>query len=243
MRLTCLALAFALAAAGNVLSQTESRSRPTWQDAMAKGLVPYHQLTVDDFPINNKAHPENSFYIQTAADPQYHFIIKPYNGSYFAYIDEWVIFSGLNKNETSRKSRFKTMKAALPYAQAILDISEIHLRQLAALKVGELPQTRGNTSEEAQAQLLVKIKEFLAAKSKDSEAEVEAFMKATGRGTNEKKVLALAAEIKKRLEATPNTTVPFTETSTPGSSPPVAPVAIPNASPAASATPNPSPSS
>lgn len=243
MRLKCLVLALALAVAGNALSQDESQQRPTWQDAMAKGMVPYHQLTVDDFPINDKAHPDHNFYIQTVMAPQYHFITKPYNGFVYAAIDQWMVFSGLDKNETSRKSRFKTMKAALPYAQAILDINEIHARQIAALKPGELPQARGNTAEEARMELTVKLKEFLEAKYKESEAEAEAFMKATGRGTNKKKVRDLAAEIRKRLEATPPATVPFTEaTVAPGSSP-SAPIPKPNVAPAASATPIPSPSS
>src|SRR5438552_5682975 len=125
---------------------------------MANGMAPYHKLTVDDFPINDKAHPQNDFYIQTATAPQYHFILKPYNGFVYAAIDQWMVFSGLDKNETSRKSRFKTMKAALPYAQAILDINEIHARQIAALKPGELPQARGNTAEKARMELTVKLK-------------------------------------------------------------------------------------
>jgi hypothetical protein len=243
MRLQCLALAFALTVAGNALSQEESHPRPTWQDAMAKGIVPYHQLTVEDFPINNKAHPEADFYILTATAPQYHFILKPYNGFVFAAIDQWMVFSGLDKNGTSRKSRFKSMKEALPYAQAIFDINEIHARQIAALKPGELPGARGNTSDEARAQLVVKLKEFLEAKYKESHAEAEVFMKATRYNANKKKVRELAAEIRKRLEATPATTIPFPDGPAPESSPLGAPVPITNVSPAASATPIPSPSS
>lgn len=242
MRLRCLALAFALVVAGNALSQDEPRPRPTWQDAMAKGIIPYHQLTMDDFPINNKVHPEHNFYIRTAIAPQYHFILKPHSGFAYAAIDEWRVFSGLDKNETSRKSRFKTMKAELPYAQAILDLNEIHARQIAALKTGELPRARGNTFEEARTQLTAKLNEFLEAKYKEGDAEAKAFEKATGYGANKKKVRELAAEIRKRLEATPDTTVPFTEaTAAPGSAP-SAPVSVPNVSPAASATPIPSPS-
>lgn len=237
--LKSLALALAVSVASNALAQDEPRPRPTWQDAMAKGMVPYHQLTVDDFPIDNKAHPENNFYINTATAPQYHFILKPYNGFVYAAIDEWMVFSGLDKNGTSRKSRFKAMQAALPYAQAILDINEIHARQLAALKPGELPSARGNTQEEARTQLTVKLKEFLAAKYKETHAEADAFMKATGNDANKKKVRELATEIRKRLEATPATTVPFPDAPAPGSSPVVTPAPLP----AATATPVPSPSS
>lgn len=242
MRPGSLAFGLALAGAINALSQGEPRPRPTWQDAMAKGMVPYHQLTVDDFPVNNKVHPEHNFYIQSATFPQYHFIIKPHQGFAYAAIDEWMVFSGLDKNGTSRKSRFKAMKEALPYAQAIFDINEIHARQIAALKTGELPSARGNSFEEAQTLLNAKLKEFLAAKYKETEAEAEAFAKATGHGTNKKKVRQLAAEIRKRLEATPNTTVPFTEASVAPGSSPSAPGPTPKVSPAASVTPLPSPS-
>ncbi len=235
MRLERLAFAFALAVARNALSQDDSHPRLTWQDAMAKGIVPYHQLTLDDFPINDKAHPEYGFYIRPAILPQYHFIIKPHHGFAYAAVNEWMVFSGLDKNETSRKSRFKTMKAALSYAQAILDLNEIHARQIAALKPGELPEVRGNSYEQARTQMTVRLKEFLAAKYKECEAEMEAFMKATDHSANTKKVKELAAAIKKRLEATPNATVPFPDAPTPGPSAIAAPVPKSNASPAASA--------
>jgi hypothetical protein len=112
------------------------------------------------------------------------------------------------------------------------------------VKPGELPSGRGNSLEEAYAELTRKFKVFVETKYKESDVEIQAFSKATANGTNAKKVRELGAEIKKRLEATPNATVPFTEaTATPGSSPIVAPVPTGNVSPATSATPIPSPSS
>lgn len=182
---------------------------PTWTDLMAQGVAPYHQLTVADFPVNDAAYPKDAFHIGTAIQPRYHFISKPRNGFAFAYVDRWMVFSGLNKKETSRKSTFKQMKGALPYAQALLDINEINARRLAALKEGELPSGRGNTFEEAQLELGRKLEEFLQAKYRENQAEMEAFAKASGYGANPKKMRELAAEIAKRLKATPATTVPF----------------------------------
>lgn len=242
MHLTSLAFAFTLAVAGNALAQDESRPRPTWQDAIAKGMAPYHQLTVDDFPINNKVRPEHNFYIRTAIAPQFRFILKPHGGFVYAAIDEWMVFSGLDKIETSRKSRFKTIKAELPYAQAIFDLNEIHARRIGALKTGELPSARGNTAEEARTQLTARLKEFLAAKYKEGDAEAEAFMKATGYGANKKRVRELAAGIRKRLEATPDTTVPFTAAVAGPGSAPSGPVSLPAVTPGAGATAIPSPS-
>jgi hypothetical protein len=128
-RLRCLALAFALAMAGSALSQDEYRPATTWQDEMAKGIVPYHQLTVDDFQIKDDAPPKYGFYIRGAIDSQYHFIAKPAaNGFFYANIDQWMVFSGLDKQKTYRNSSFKQMKASLRYAQAILDLNEISAR-------------------------------------------------------------------------------------------------------------------
>jgi hypothetical protein len=242
MRSRRLALVFAFFVAGNALAQDEPRAGRTWQDMMAEGIVPYRQLTVDDFPINDKVYPEHAFHIRTTIAPEYQFILKPHSGFAYAAITQWTVFSGLDKNGTSRKSRFKTMKVELPYAQALLDLNEIHARKMGALKTGELPSARGNSFEEAQTLLAAKLKEFLAAKYKERDVETEAFAKATGNGGNKKKVRELAAGIRKRLEATPDTTVPFSEaTATPGSTP-LAPVSAPSVAPAASATSIPSPS-
>lgn len=176
---------------------------------MAEGFVPHHQLTVADFPIDDKAHPKNGFYIATAIQPRYRFIIKPRGGFAFAYIEQWLVFSGLNKKETSRKSAFKQMKDALPFAQGLLDLNEINARRLAALQVGKLPSARGNSFEEAQTELGRKLKEFLDVKYRENNAEMEAFSKATKNGADLKKTRALAAEIAQRLKATPATTVQY----------------------------------
>ena len=190
------------------------RPPPTWQEIMALGVVPYRQLTVKDFPVNDTAHPNNGFYVRAAIQPRYHYVLKPHTtGWVYAYIDQWMVFSGLDKKETSRKSKFTTIKAELPYAQAILDINEIHARQLAALKPGELPSGRGATFDEARADMEAKLKAFIEQKYQQSQAEMAAFAKATNNGADKKKVRELAADIRKRLDATPATTVPFTDPS------------------------------
>jgi len=205
----------------------EKPPTPTWQEIMGLGIVPYRQLTVEDIPVNDSAHPKNTFYIRAAMQPRYQFILKPHTtGFVYAYIDQWMIFSGFDKKETSRKSTFKTMKAELPYAQALLDINEIHARQLAALKPGELPSGRGANFDEARADLEGKLKPFIEQRYQHGQAEMTAFAKATNNGADKKKVRELAAEIRKRLDATPAATVPFTAapSALPGGSVPASPV-------------------
>ena len=208
---------------------------PTWQDIMAVGLVPYRQLTVEDFPINDSAHPEHGFHIKGAFEPRYHFSLKLHkNGFVYAYVDQWLIFSGLKTGETWRKSTFKTMKEELPYAQAILDLNEIASRQIAALKTGELPQGRGASFDSAHADLEAKIKQLLEEKYGHATTEIDAFVKATDYGNDKTKVRELAAEIRKRLDATPATTVPYAEVNASPSDVPRRALPISSARPVAS---------
>jgi hypothetical protein len=195
---------------------------------MAQGVAPYRQLTVDDFPVNKAAPKNQAFYIKTALRPGYYLSVKFYNGFYYAQVDQWLIFSGFEKNETWRHPQAKELKAELPYGQAILDVNEIHARRLAALKPGELPNARATTMEEAQAELRRKLEEFISLKYKEAEAEMQAFSKATNQGADKKKVRVLGAEIRKRLEATPAANVQFTE-----------PAAASSPTPAASLSPTP----
>ena len=211
--------------------------RPTWQEEVLKGFVPYHQLTVDDFPINDRAHPDNVFWVKGFADPHYIFHVKPGRGGFvYAYIGEWVVFSGVDKNESSRKDSFRDMKAELPYAQALIDINELHARELARIKTGDLPSGRGASAEAAKADLKNKIRAFCNAKYGEIQTECEAFAKATDNGRNKKKVRELSAEIRKRLEATPVVNVPVyvipnlatppspgATSTTPAASPPASP--------------------
>ena len=185
-------------------AQEKPASSSTWQDEAASRIEPYRQLKVEDFPIDDTAYPEFAFYLKPRTEYFYDFLLKPnQNGFTYAYIQKWTVFSGLDKKATSRKSKFKSMKAELPYAQALLDINEIHARRIAALKPGELPSARATSFEEAKTMLDARLKEFLAVEFSASKAEMEAFSKATGNGQNKKKVRELASAIQKRLEAIP----------------------------------------
>ena len=104
----CFALGVALAV---VCAQAEAKplQPPTWPDMLAAGIVPYRQLTVEDFLVKDGAHTTHAFYIKTAIEPRYEFLLKPHtNGFVYAYIQQWLIFSGLSRKETWRQSKFKT---------------------------------------------------------------------------------------------------------------------------------------
>jgi hypothetical protein len=205
-----LVLAAGLFLSAVVAAENQNASRlPTWQDELAKGFVPYRQLTVDDFPINDRAHPEAGFWVKGFIDPHYYFYLKPAHGGFvYAYVSEWIVFSGFDKNESSRKTWFHDMNAELPYAQAVIDIHELKARELAALKTGDLPSGRGASFGAAQADLKGKMKVFCEKNYEQVQAECDAFAKATDKGQDKKKVRDLAAEIRKRLDAIPVANVP-----------------------------------
>ena len=65
---------------------------PTWEDEIAKGLMPYHQVAVDDFPIDDKTPPDMAYSIKPFIDPRYHYLPMRNGDWYYAYLDKWVIF-------------------------------------------------------------------------------------------------------------------------------------------------------
>jgi hypothetical protein len=202
MLLWQLALALACVSLAGAQEQT-APAPPTWEEKIAQGLVPHHQLTVEDFKIDDQAHPEGGYWIQPFVHPHWQYLLNWKDGWHYAYVVDWRVFSGFDKNASSRKSKFREMKRSLPFAQAYLDIFEIHARQLAALKPGEFPSARAATPQEARAALQQNMDAFLKEKYKPMLAEMEEFVKATDRGRNEKKVREMGKAIRKRLDAIP----------------------------------------
>ena len=207
MKMLLWQLAFTLALITPAEAQEQKApAAPTWEDKIAKGFVPYKQLTVEDFKIDDQAHPEASFWVMPFLHPHYQYVTTWKDGWHYAYMFEWFVFSGFDKNESSRKSKFKQMKRFLPFAQAYLDLNEIYARQLAALLPGELPSGRGATPQEARMALEKNLAALLKEKYQLLQSEGDAFLKGTNRGADQKKVLELAKAIRKRLDPIPAST-------------------------------------
>lgn len=195
-----------LFAAALAFAPSRAQNEPdlTWQTELARNMVPYHQLTVKDFRVDDKKHPESDYTVKTFIDPQYHYLEHlADDGTAYVYVTDWTIFSGLDTNETVRKSSVRDMSERLPYAQALFDLGEIRARELAALRPAQLPSAQGTSIDSARAGLDEKIKTLCAQKFAQARAEMEQFEKATRKGTDRKKVQQLAGEIRKRLEALP----------------------------------------
>jgi len=170
------------------------------------GYLPYHQLTADDFPINDTGHPGMTYWVQPFLNYYYHSIGRVQHGMYFAYVKDWTVFSGFNKNLSGRKSNFRTIKEELPYAQAFLDINELYGRRLAALQPAEFPRGSGRSWPEAQRNLEDAIEKVSQRQMIEIRKETEKLATATNNGQNKKRVRELGAAIKKRLAQAPTPT-------------------------------------
>jgi hypothetical protein len=180
-------------------------NEPTWEKEMAKGFLPYHHLVTLDFPLKPDGPANISFMLQPFIHCYYSVQGKSdANGFVYGYVATWKVFSGFDRNASWRNPR-ADMKALLPYAQALLDLTEIRARQFGALKEGELPSAKGATVEETQFHLRDALGAFNHQHSWDMRKEVEKFVEATKQGQDGRKVTQLAAEIRKRLQATPPT--------------------------------------
>jgi hypothetical protein len=173
---------------------------------------------LEDFPINDEAHPEMAYWVQPFVHYYYHYLSKVSpGGMIYINVTDWTVFSGLDKNLSARNSKFREMKMFLPYIQALLDISDLHARQLGALKAGELPSAEGKTLTQARAQLKDRVAALVQIRAWEAQKETDAFREATKNGQNQKKVRELAAAIKKRLAEIPSPNPP-TEVITPSPS-------------------------
>ena len=209
-------------------------AQPRWEDEIFNGYIPYHQLTVDDFPVKDGFSADVAYSVQTFLHYYYGSIGKmAHGGMVYAYVKDWTVFSGFNKNLSGRKSKFRGMKDELPYAQALLDINELYARRLGALQPGEFPSGSGVTWAAAQSQLENRIETMCQVQLREARKEAESLTQATNHGQNKKRLRELSAAIKKRLAQVAPVSTP---SPTPSPNPANPPLYIP---PPASLSPSP----
>ena len=203
---------------------------PKWEDEIMNGYLPYHQLTVEDFPAKSDLNPEAAYWVQPFVHYYYNCISKmAQGGMIYAYVKDWTVFSGFNKNLSGRKRTFRAMKDELPYAQAVLDINELYARRLAALQPGEFPSGSGTTWASALRQLENRVETLCGVQIAEMRKETETLARATNNGQNKKRLRELSAAIKKRLAqveaaTTPSPTPTPNRASPPLYIPPLAPL-------------------
>jgi hypothetical protein len=173
---------------------------PPWREEMAKGYFPYHRLIASDFPINDHVHPEHGMYTWGFFHYRHKDQWIAQNGHTVDRVTEWLVWSGLDRNKSSRKSWFKRIDEALPHEQGHLDINELYSRQLAEMPLGKLPIGEGPSPQEARADLSRKLQALADNISAKQKREQDRYDAETSHGKNVSEQQKWSAALQVRLK-------------------------------------------
>ena len=173
---------------------------PPWKEEMAKGCFPYHRLAATDFPVNDHLNPEYGMYTRVFFHYWYNHRSSIQNGRVVDRVTNWLVWSGFDRNKSSRKSWFKLGNEALPHEQGHLDINELHSRRLAEMSLDMLPHGEGADSKEASADLSRKVEALATRASKEAKKEHDQYDAETAHGKNLSKQREWSAAIQARLQ-------------------------------------------
>jgi Bacterial protein of unknown function (DUF922) len=182
------------------ISRGEAPSAPPWREEIANGYFPYHRLTATDFPVNDHIDPEYGMYTWMFFHYWYDHRLIMRNGHVVARVTKWLVWSGFDRNKSSRKSWFKLGKEALSHEQVHLDINELHSRRLARMSLDMLPHGIGTDAKEASADLVQKIEALADRVSGEAKKEHNQYDAETAHGENLSKQREWSAAIQARLE-------------------------------------------
>lgn len=172
----------------------------SWRDEIASGYVPYHRLTMFDYPVNDSVHRENGMYTRAFRRYDYRHELTTRNDCVVARIVEWTVWSGFDRNKSSRKSWFHPIAQTLPHEQGHLDISELFSKRFATTPIAQLPVGQGSTAAEAEADLGRRMKALAVMTAAQSQAEQDRYDAETDHGRNAVKQREWSADIQARLQ-------------------------------------------
>jgi Polymer-forming cytoskeletal/Bacterial protein of unknown function (DUF922) len=115
-------------------------------------------------------------------------------------VTKWLVWSGFDRNKSSRKTWFKLANGALPHEQGHLDINELHSRRLAKMSLDMLPHGEGADPKEASADLRRKVEALADRVSGEAKKEHDQYDAETAHGKNLPKQREWSAAIQARLE-------------------------------------------
>ena len=173
---------------------------PPWKEEMAKGYFPYHRLAATDFPVKDYVDPKYGMYTWMFFHYWYNHRWTTENGHVVDRVTKWLVWSGFDRNKSSRKSWFKLGNEALPHEQGHLDINELYSRRLAEMSLDKLPHGEGADPKEASADLRRKLEALLDRVSGEARKEHHQYDTETVHGKNLSKQREWSAAIQTRLE-------------------------------------------
>jgi len=177
-----LCLMFLAAVAITFSREAEIRLR--WKSDTANGYLPYHQLQIDDFRVDDGASPGSRIYTAGFFHYDYKYRSDTENNNVIARVTHWVVRSGFDRNKSSRKSWFTPSETDLLHEQGHLDINEIWSKKFAELRLEQLPVGRGMNREEASGDLARKLAGLAEEYSKKAQSEQDAYDSETSHGRN-----------------------------------------------------------
>jgi Bacterial protein of unknown function (DUF922) len=173
---------------------------PPWEEEIAKGYFPYHRLAATDFPVNDFVNPEYGMYTRVFFHYSYNHRLIRQNRRVLARVTKWLVWSGFDRNKSSRKSWFNLSNEALPHEQGHLDINELHSRRLAEMSLDMLPHGEGADPREASADLRRKVEALADRVSREAKKEHHHYDVETAHGKNLSKQREWSAAIQARLQ-------------------------------------------
>lgn len=173
---------------------------PPWKEEMAKGYIPYRRLAATDFPVNDHLNPEYGMYTSVFFHYWYNHRWSIQNGHVVDRITNWLVWSGFDRNKSSRKSWFKLGNEALSHEQGHLDINELYSRRLAEMSLDKLPHGEGASPKKASADLRQNVEALFDRVSKEAKKEHHRYDAETAHGKNLSKQREWSAAIQARLE-------------------------------------------
>lgn len=189
------------AAPGSSSQRLPSSDTTEWKEEIARGYIPYHRLTRDDFPINNKVEPKYAMLTSGFIHYQYRYELTASAEHTVARITKWVVRSGFDRTGSSRKSRLRHGQYPLLHEQGHLDIWALHGAQLANVELNDLPVGEGTSVQEAIGDLEIKVRARGSAAFSKCVAEQVSYDAETSHGSNAAKQRSATVAIRKRLKA------------------------------------------
>ena len=172
----------------------------SWTEEKAKGHFPYHRLVAADFQINDSVHPDNGMYTRGFYRFHYNDRCSDSSGHVVARITDWIVWSGFDRNKSSRKSWFKKVAETLAHEQGHLDLSELHSKAFAETPIDTLPIGEGASAKEAEADLQRKMTAFSDRITAQNQVEQDRYDAETNHGKNAVKQQEWSADIHTRLQ-------------------------------------------
>lgn len=170
-----------------------------WRELIKRGMLPYHQLQVSDFPVRTESPNGSPAWTQQFLTFRQDAKTVPCEGAVCVQVSNWRIYSGVNQNATGRLGGDDHLEERLAYLQGLTDIHEVHARKLAATPLEQLPTGRGKTRGEALIDLNKKLRALCEAETPAIRKEKEKFIAKTGSGTRAGAVRRWERRLTKRL--------------------------------------------